>query len=246
MPYLSPSFIVLTTVLFAAPPALAQTPSPGDYETARAWGSLSISTARNGAIPFQIDTLGANAHVCSLGGKIRGDAGYADAGESEPHCFISFKVIHNGISVSAKTPAACREFCGANARFEGAYLLPPPGCKRDERAARRDLFRDAYRMEDYLRAHEMLDTFYSQCGNFLNWVEIDAVRNDLAITQYHLGHKEECLAILKNTLGATVANEETLASSLPPSDFESYLPVAKDTWYNLKLCGKDGAKSPPH
>lgn len=239
-------FIFWLAALSATSAALAQTPPPGEYETHNGWGALSISAGKNGVALFQIDTIGANAHVCSLNGKIKGDTGYAEAGEADPQCFITFKAVPGGFSVSAQTPETCREYCGARAGFEGAYLLPPSGCKPDEREARRSFFTAMYRLENYAQAYESLNSFYKQCGDFLNWIEIDKVRNDLAIAQYHLGQNASCLSILKDTLGATQANEEELSASLPPSDFDSYLPVAQATWFNLKLCGKGGAATRLH
>lgn len=243
------SFILWVAVIAATPSALAKTPStqtplPGDYETLRGWGSLYITAAQDGALSFQIDAIGANAHVCSLSGKIKGNRGYTGEEGAEAQCVILFEAVPNGLSVSAQTGEACSNFCGVHAGFEGAYLLPPAGCKQTERWERRDSFTETYRLKDYPRAYETLDSLYRQCGEFMNWVEIDHVRNDLAITQYHLGHKEACLDILKDTIGATQTNEKELG--LPPADLGAYLPVAQATWHNLKLCGKGAAKPQKH
>jgi hypothetical protein len=236
------AFLVYLAALAAAPAALAQSPAPGDYETEGARGSLSITADVKGALQFQIDYIGRNAHVCDLAGKIKDGTGHAEQWDNgaEPPCLITFKPVPGGLEVRAKDEAACTDYCGANVWFEGTYYLPPAGCKPKERTDRRDTFTGLYRSKDYVQAYETLNAFYSQCQKFLNWVEIDAVRNDLAITQYHLGHKDECLRILKDTRAAEEASEEQL--TLPPADLDSYLPVAKATWYNLKLCGKVSAR----
>jgi len=244
MSFSFPSFILCIAALATASIARAETPAPGEYETPQGWGTLSVRNSQGGALSFEIQSIGANAHMCDLSGKIKGDKGYTDeegAAAGEAPCVISFRAVPAGYSVSAETGDACRAFCGARAWFEGDYLAPPPGCKPAERAEQRAGFASQYRAKDYHHAYDTLDAFYQRCGKFLNWVEIDKVRNDLAVTQYHLGHKDACLAILRDTIGARETNEQEL--SLPPADLDAYLPGAQATWFNLKLCGK-GAKPP--
>lgn len=122
------------------------------------------------------------------------------------------------------------------AGFEGTYRIPPRGCRPAERTARRNAFQAQYRSHQYARAEDTLDAFYRECREFLDWIGIDEIRNDLAVTQYHLGRHEDCLRTLRETIGATETGEDKLRSRLPPTDFDTYLPVARASWYNLKLC----------
>ncbi len=77
----------------------------------------------------------------------------------------------------------------------------------------------------------------------MGWIEIDQVRNDLALAQYHNGEFQQCLATLNTTLAAKVKNEEELKAGnggvyLPPCDLDNYIGVAKATWFNKTLCTK--------
>jgi hypothetical protein len=81
----------------------------------------------------------------------------------------------------------------------------------------------------------------------MNWIEIDQVRNDLALAQYHSGEFQQCLTTLNDTLAGTVKDEVELKSGngnvyLPPCDFDNYIGVAKATWFNKALCTKAKTK----
>jgi len=244
MPFSLYSFILLIAAVVATPAVMAQTPSPGDYVMPPD-GSLSVKVSKDGASTFEIGVTGSNAHYCSLKGKIKDNIGYAESEDaSDPQCSILFTSEQSGLKVSITTGSACGDFCGMNVWFEGTYIPLPTGCSSSELKTTRESFTTAYRSKDYSHAYDTLSSMFHQCRNFLDWKEIDSVRNDLAVTQYHLGHQEECIGILKDTIGATQTNIEKLKSSLPPSDFEYYLPVAKATWYNLKICGKVAGKAP--
>lgn len=88
----------------------------------------------------------------------------------------------------------------------------------------------------------------AQCEKSMNWIEVDQVRNDLALAQYHNGDLQQCLATLNSTLAAQAKDEEDLKAGngkvyLPPCDFDNYIDVAKSTWFNKALCTKAIAKS---
>ncbi len=246
-------FIAGIAVLGATSGAWGASPAPGEYETLHGGGTLSISRQEGGALSFHIFTVGGNLHFCDLSGHIKGDKGYAheDGGSedsapqqsppqtSEPQCVISFKPVANGYSVDPGSDNACRYFCGARAWFEGDYIMPPAGCRPGERESRRANFKSQYDAKDYAHAYETLNAFYRQCGDFLHWMTVDDVRNDLAVTQHHLGRDDACLAILKdNTVGT-----ESGDVNLPPGDQEAFRETAKATWFNLKLCAKGAAKT---
>lgn len=253
MKFVLPTYIVTLLTIFVVPFAIAQTPEAGNYYTKGNWGDLEISMSKDGKRKFKIFTVGANAHMCSLAGEIKDGTGYVIEGADDPTqdnilpieekdaeehpCLISFAPVINGLDVTSS--GGCGGYCGSRAGFEAIYFKMPAVCQSREKS--KDLFLVAYRSKAYSRAFDKLNSMYQQCHEFLTWIEIDSVRNDLAITQYHLGHNEACIAILKDTIGAKQTDEEKL--SLPPADFEAYLPVAKATWHNLKLCGKNNNRA---
>ena len=237
MTHFNSLFISLFFVIYTSSVALAQPPVSGVYVTRE--GTLTLNISKDRTSSFKIGTIGANAHYCLLEGTIQGNTGYATTeNTSDPKCLVLFTSEQNGINVSTPTEDACRNFCGARAWFEDVYLLPPTACGLSERKATQKTFLSEYRSKNYTHAYDTLNSMYHKCQNLLHWKELDSVRNDLAITQFHLGHKDVCLDILKDTIGARQTNEEMLNQSLPPSDFDSYLPIAEATWHNLNLCGK--------
>ncbi len=215
-----------------APIAFADSPKPGEYQTEGDWGWMKIKDGK-----FEISSIGGNAHICELSGKIEGNKGYTedDSAAPEDRCVINLKPIPNGVEVIPETEDTCRQFCGMRAGFEGKYYLPPSDCTHEGRKAAHDEFQEKYTAKDYRRAYATLDAHFKRCSKFMNWVEIDNVRNDLAITQFHLGHKDACLKILQETRAAGATGEDDLG--LPPADQDAYLPTAQATWFNMKKCG---------
>jgi len=63
---------------------------PGKYVTEGGWGNLSILKNNNGELAFEISALGANAHMCELGGKIKGAQATLEGMEGYAPCVISF------------------------------------------------------------------------------------------------------------------------------------------------------------
>ena len=95
----------------------------------------------------------------------------------------------------------------------------------------------------FSEAANKLQALTEQCRPFMNRIEIDQVRNDLALAQYHNGNFSQCLQTLNATLAADVKDEDELKSGkgniyLPPCDFDNYINVAKSTWFNKALCTK--------
>lgn len=77
----------------------------------------------------------------------------------------------------------------------------------------------------------------------MNWIEIDQIRNDLALSQYHNRESSQCLETLNATLAAEFKDEEELKAGgprvyLPPCDFDNYICEAKATRFNKALCTK--------
>lgn len=212
----------------------------GVYEAKGSRGSLVIEMVEGGRKKFDIGTLGANGHVCSLSGEVTGLIGQAieaDPLPNSPVCMIDFKIIKRGISAKPRNHEDCLSFCGARAWFEGEYFLPPKGCNSDERKVRRESFVAAYKARQYATAFGALNSLYMQCKEYLHWIDLDEIRNDLAITQFNLGNKAACLATMRDNIGSAYPSEEKLREHLPPIDFDIYLRVAQATWFNAKKCG---------
>ncbi len=226
----------------AAPPG----PRPGQYVRDRDSGTLTIRTDEQKRLVFEIESVGGNCHSCDVSGVIRGATGHgdswaADGGDSK--CEISFSSGRGGVVVRPITQEECRAYCGARAGFDGTYRVPPATCTSEGRQALRDHFLLLYRTRRYPQAASTLQTLIAQCGEFMGWIEMDQVRNDLALSQYHNGKFPECVETLNATLAADVKDEEELKAGnggvyLPPCDFDNYIDVAKSTWFNKALCTK--------
>jgi hypothetical protein len=98
------------------------------------------------------------------------------------------------------TEATCRDYCGRRASFDGKYRIPPASCTASGRQAQRDKFLLLYRAHRYAEAENVLGTLTSQCTDFMNWIEIDQVRNDRALSQYHNGEYSQCVETLNTTI----------------------------------------------
>lgn len=219
---------------------------PGTYILDRGSGELSIRSDEQGKMTFHIESIGANCHICAVSGVVLGNVGYADgwAEENESKCKISFNTNNNStINVEPLTYDECRGFCGARAGFDGLYRKPPAKCTEQRKKQQQEQFLRLYKSHHYAQAEKILQNQLKQCSNFMNWIEIDEVRNDLALAQYHNGEYQQCLDTLNTTLVANVKNEEELKEGkdgiyLPPCDFDNYIHVAKSTWFNKALCSK--------
>jgi hypothetical protein len=125
------------------------------------------------------------------------------------------------------------------AHFEGEYLIPRPGCTGKERSATRAEFKQLYDAKFYAKAAAVLEPLLVRCSKTLDQ-EGDWIRNDLALTQYHLGRLSDCRKTLEPLKKDAARTDEELRSSLLPTDFEEYLPIAQATRHNLKLCARKG------
>lgn len=219
---------------------------PGEYVRERDSGTLTIRRNDQNRLTFEIEAMGGNCHSCSVSGELRGSIGHADswaADGSDSKCFISFSARRGTVVVTPTTQEECRFYCGARAGFEGSYSIPPSACTSAGRQALRERSLALYRSRHYSQAVSTLQGLIAQCAEYMNWIEIDQVRNDLALSQYRNGEHVQCLATLNSTLAAKFANEEELKAGgsnvyLPPCDFDNYVIVAKATWFNRALCTK--------
>ena len=212
-------------------------PATGEYATQPGWGSLVISADEQGRQRFELFSVGGNGHICELSGIVQG-TNAATGDEFADVCRITFDFDGASVSVRAVTEGACRSYCGMRAGFEGDYSLLPPACRPSARERRNAMFLSDYKAKRYAAALAKLDGLERECGGFFSWLEQDQFANDRAITLLHLGRPGECLAALGNTRAAESHDEDSLdeSVSLPPTDRDMYLPIARATWFNRDRC----------
>lgn len=228
----------LLTVLSSA--SLAGALPTGVYYLKGGDGDLTVKQISPQASRFNIEAVGGNAHMCSLEGVVTDGTATLqssfNAKDGTP-CVVSFAMGADGIVVTSNGNA-CREYCGMRAMFEGLYLKPRPGCAGLERQKLNQAFIKQYRGKNYEKAASILKDMLGNCVEIMGWLDRDQTRNDYAVTLYHLGRKEECLSVLKQTWAYGVRDEDALRDTMAPTDFENYLPIAKATWHNIGLCTK--------
>lgn len=218
---------------------------PGEYVLSGDWGRLKVE-GRDGKTNFSIVSVSANCHTCDLSGQIIGySAETVDEGltNEEMVCRIRMTPSPDGrqVKVEPQTFEACRQYCGMRAAFDGIYLKPKVLCTDKGQRSARNRFIQHYRAKQFSQAVETLRPILEQCGEFLNWIEIDDVRNDLSLAYFHAGKSRQCIDTLQKTRASSFVNEEALRQGLPPCDFDNYVPTAKATWHNLRLCGSEPA-----
>lgn len=220
--------------------------APGEYVRSGDSGWLKVERRDNKTV-FSLDSIGGNCHTCSVSGLVVGTIGQSEdetLGEEEMVCRIRMAPSRGGqqLEIEPLTEEACRQFCGMRAGFDGTYRKPPKLCTRVGQRKASDLFIRHYRSKQYRQAIAALLPVLERCSEFLNWIEVDRVRNDLALAYLHGGSADQCLKTLKDTKAASYADEETLRGALPPCDFDSYVPTAQATWHNMRLCSDQRAR----
>ena len=241
--------LLIALLVGRAAPVTAAAPEvkPGKYYRDRDTGTLLVERGRSGELTFEIESVGANCHSCSLAGPLRGTSGLADEGNGLT-CRVGFKTVGRTVAVQALSDT-CRSFCGVRAYFDGSYHALPKACTSAARQARRDEFTVLYQASRYPAAVSSLNSLIDQCKAYMNWIEVDEVRNDLALSQYNSGRPDECLATLKATLAHGFDGEESLRGDggrtmyLLNCDFDNYIPVAKITWSTRALCEEAAQRS---
>lgn len=201
----------------------------GSYENPN--GNLVVTGSAQ-ALKFKIDAFGANGHTCSLDGDIHGNRAELEGDESK--CIVTFDAGEKGIGVSSNE--ACRTYCGMRAQFDGVYFKPEAGCASDDRSRTRDAFKTIYAKKDYAAAREKLEPVLTRCAPLLSWLEKASIRNDLAVTLYHLHDRAACLSVLDPLAEDAAKTDDAIRENYPPTDADDYLPLIKAARTNLKLC----------
>jgi hypothetical protein len=212
--------------------------APGEYVTQ--WGVLRVSPAKGGALPFKLNTVGANRHICELEGAIRnGQARLEESSDDKKPCIVTFKLVKdNGIEVASLQDSACQVYCGARATFQDTYYLPPPSCAPSHVAGVRKRFKAAYDAKAYADALALLSPVHQKCEKFMQSNDFDWVSNDLAITQYRAGDVAACRKTLASLVELAQTPDKDIREGYPPSDAEAFLRLARAARANLKLCGQ--------
>lgn len=231
------SLLLLCTAAAWAAPSSSDSPPPGRYLRSGGNGSLTIQRDRTGTLHFAIESVGANCHTCSLDGTVEHGTGIAIGDTDNDTCRVTLRPAGNGaIPVAAETADSCRNFCGMRASFDGDYRIPPAGCSDNDRRARRAAALRGYRAGSYRAAADGLSALLQQCNRYMDGIERDWLRNDLALAQYHQGNADACLKTLQDTEAGRVADENALRDTLPPCDFDNVRKLAHATWHNQALC----------
>ena len=188
--------------MFAASASAEAAPTeilPGEYVRDGGSGTLTIRKDEQNRRIFEIESIGGNCHSCGVSGEIRGATGHVDSWArdgSDSKCEISFSAGRSAVDVSPISQDGCRAYCGARAGFDGTYRVPSATCTSAGRRAQRDQSLRLYRSRRFSDAANKLQALTEQCRSFMSWIEMDQVRNDLALAQYHNG---DILTMFTNT-----------------------------------------------
>lgn len=225
--------VFIQTVSMARP----LTPAPGKYIAEGGWASLAVKHDTTTETRFQIDSRGTNGHQCGLQGTVAAGIGTTTGVFPDGQaCTVRFDVRRGAVAVTALQHDACRLECGARAGFEGDYLVPAPGCTDSTRRRVEDAFVVDYRARRYPRAAAALAPLLSRCSKTLGAEEDAKVRNDLAVTLFHLDRPADCRATLAPLQKMT---SDTVLMQLhdgAPTDFDTWSAIARTTRHNLALC----------
>ncbi|WP_244110087.1 hypothetical protein [Burkholderia arboris] len=209
---------------------------PGEYlyvEGSHAHGVLLVKGGR-----FAIDTIGGNCHTCSLTGTLKNNMGVA-SGDGET-CRISITGDRGTLKVNSGSADGCRSYCGARAMFDGEYRQPAAACTDRLRTARLTQARAQYAKKNYAAAEAAFTSLIGECARDMDWIEVDRVRSDLALTQYHLGERAKCLATLSQTTAMLNHDDRDKEGDpsfgLPPCDADNYQSTGKAILHNATLC----------
>ncbi len=125
---------------------------------------------------------------------------------------------------------------------DGDYKMPPKGCGAKEQKETREKFLDLYRSRRYGPAAALLAPLLAQCGDFMDWITMDRVRNDLALAELRAGDAAACLKTLEQAIDLAVQGRRCAPGRPSPCDFDNYVDVTKITWFNRALCDKPRRK----
>jgi len=236
---LAPFLIVATSPLSLA---AHQTPKPGKYVTEG--GSLTIDRASDGKTTFELVSVSPwNGHTCGpMEGEIRHQIWSEPVGSDVKAQPCTVKFLPNGEDVEVTSNGeACRDECGSAVTFDGIYVRLLPECDSPALGKTKRQFKTAYEGKDYAKARSILEAVVVHCGSALEHSKLDSMRNDLAITQYHLHDLAGCRQTVEHLREDAAKTDEELKSQYPVFAQDARLPGVSAARTNLKLCRTDGA-----
>jgi hypothetical protein len=226
-------FLLAMTAAQAAEPPL----QPGEYVTERGWGTLVIKRGNGGALNFNLEAMGGNAHSCQLDGEIRNGRATLEAMDKDKPCIVTFTARGEGIAVDSVDQQICRYFCGMRAMFEGLYMKPAPGCAPAALKRTRDEFKKLYDRKDFAAARAKLEPAFNNCAKTIDWLDTGWIRNDLALAQLRAGDAAACLRTLEPLAKDAAKSDAQIRDDIvSPTDVDNWLPVVRAARTNLKLC----------
>ncbi|MDD4911462.1 MAG: hypothetical protein PHP57_04150 [Sideroxydans sp.] len=234
------ALVVFIMATFAAEVFAENATIPGAYEMEGAGGTLMVTgNEENHLQEFVIDTWGGNGHTCTLAGKMKGNLGVVDDDSDmkgdECTFLIESKADRISVSVSPEMEDSCRYYCGASAGFAGDYFTVDPYCKKTEDI--RAEFLNRYETKNYEKAKNILAELLKRCERFMDWHNQAEVRNDLAVTELHLGDKKACLKTLQPIKPHFVDDPFESHMGFAPIDEEWGAEMTKTTRFNWQKCG---------
>jgi hypothetical protein len=229
------AFVVFTSAICCAQNA---TPALGEYQVDGGWGTLVVRQGAASDAPFKINALGANGHSCEIEGSIHNGIASVETGEKGKDCRVGFTSTAGGIDVKPLTSEECRYFCGMRASFDGLYVKAAPACENAARQQTRKRFKKLYDAKQYQEARIALEQLLTTCAKSLIWYEDGSIRNDLAITQYHLRDFNGCIETLKEFQGDDADQHLEDLKATEPSSAEAYASILTPARHNLALCAK--------
>lgn len=223
-------FLFIFALLLDGGTVMAQNVNPpaGQYVFERGNGTLTVKP--DGA--FDLDTIGTNAHICELSGRITGGIAQLEGGA----CRVSFATRGDTVVIATNGADQCRDNCGARATFEGTYTRLSAACTNEAVKESRRRFKEQYDAKRYRTALETLSAVLATCENVLDWRTVGRIRNDVAVTQFNLGDKAGCLQTLQPLAKDAAMTDAEIKESFPPADAYDHIPIAKATRFNLELC----------
>jgi hypothetical protein len=213
--------------------------TPGKY--VNEGGLLTIHQKTDGTPTFELLRVSPwNGHTCGpMNGEIRN--GIAKLPEM---CTLTFESDGDDLTVS-REGAECDNECGAAVSFDGLYVQLPTACDSPSLSRTEQHFKNAYNKKDYAKALHILQPTLVQCGDLLEKSDADSMRNDLAITQYHLRDFAGCRVVLEPLRVDAAKTDEQLKEEYTEFALEVRMPGIRVTRTNLKLCDGSGESSIP-
>jgi hypothetical protein len=194
-------------------------------------GTLTLTESKGGATRFHIDSVGANAHVCSVEGESRGPVAQLEGDDGKP-CHVTFEAQGREIEVSSEN---CRMWCGMRADFDGRYLQPEAICLPERMREARAAAKRLYDRKKYPEARDALRPVLEHCQSVLDRFDQLWIRNDLALMFHRAGDDAGCLKVLEPALQFANAADDEISPG-EPAFHDDLVKIARATRTNLKLC----------